>query len=99
MLVIRRLIWDSWNVAHIARHVVTPDEVEEVCHGEYIVRQTYDERLLLIGPLLIGPALNGRMLVVILGPTKKRGVFYPVTARSASKKERNLYKMNISEST
>ena len=67
MIVIRGLIWDSWNVAHIARHEVTPDEVEEVCHGEYIVRQTYDERL-----LLIGPALNGRMLVVILGPTKKK---------------------------
>ena len=48
MIVIRRLIWDSWNVAHIARHEVTPDEVEEVCQGEYIVRQTYDERLLLI---------------------------------------------------
>jgi uncharacterized DUF497 family protein len=94
MIVIRRLIWDSWNVAHIARHEVTSDEVEEVCHGEYIVRQTYDERL-----LLIGPALNGRMLVVILGPTKKRGVYYPVTARSASKKERNLYKTNIGEST
>lgn len=94
MVVIHRLIWDSWNVAHIARHEVTPDEVEEVCHGEYIVRQTYDERL-----LLIGPALNGRILVVILGPTKKRGVYYPVTARPASKKERNLYKKNIGEST
>ncbi len=58
------------------------------------VRQTYDERL-----LLIGPALNGRMLVVILGPTKKRGVYYPVTARPASKKERNLYRTNIGGST
>jgi hypothetical protein len=81
MIVIRRLIWDSWNVAHIARHEVTPDEVEEVCHGHYIVRQTYDERL-----LLIGPALNGRMLVVILEPTKKRGVYYPVTARPLARK-------------
>jgi uncharacterized DUF497 family protein len=94
MIFIRRLIWDSWNVAHIARHEVTSDEVEEVCHGEYIARQTYDERL-----LLIGPALNGRILVVILGPTEKRGVYYPVTARPASKKERNLYRTNIGEST
>jgi uncharacterized protein len=94
MIFIRRLIWNSWNVAHIARHEVTSDEVEEVCHGEHMVRQTYDERL-----LLIGPTLNGRMLVVILEPTEKRGVYYPVTARPASKKERNLYKTNIGEIT
>jgi hypothetical protein len=43
MIFIRRLVWDSWNVAHIARHEVTPDEVEEVCHGEHIASQTYDE--------------------------------------------------------
>jgi hypothetical protein len=42
MIVISRLIWDSWNVAHIARHEVVPDEVEEVCHGPFIIRQTYD---------------------------------------------------------
>ncbi len=87
MIFVRRLVWDSWNVAHIARHEVTPDEVEEVCHGEYIVRQTYDDRL-----LLIGPTLSGRILVVILGPTEKVGIYYPVTARPASRKERGLYK-------
>lgn len=53
MIFLRKLVWDSWNVAHIARHEVTPNEVEEVCHGEYIVRQTYDDRLLLIGQLYL----------------------------------------------
>ena len=33
MIVIRRLVWDTWNIVHIARHDVVPDEVEEVCHG------------------------------------------------------------------
>lgn len=75
MIFLRKLVWDSWNVAHIARHEVTPNEVEEVCHGEYIVRQTYDDRL-----LLIGPTLSGRILAVILDPTKKVGVYYPVTS-------------------
>ncbi len=40
MIVIRRLIWDSWNVAYIARHEVTSDEVEEVCHGSTDLRRT-----------------------------------------------------------
>jgi len=87
MISVRRLIWESWNVAHIARHEVVPDEVEEVCHGKHIVFQTYNDRL-----LLIGPTLTGRMLAVILGPTDQSEVYYPVTARSARMKERHLYK-------
>ncbi len=87
MISICRLIWNSWNVEHIARHNVIPDEVEEVCHGKYIVRQTYDNRI-----LLIGPTLYGRMLVIILGPTEKADIWYPITARPASTKERRLYK-------
>ena len=27
MLLIRHLIWDAWNIAHIARHQVTPEEL------------------------------------------------------------------------
>ena len=74
-------------MAHIARHDVTPDEVEEVYHGEYIVRQTYDNRI-----LLIGPTLFGRTLSIVLGPTEEAATYYPVTARPASKRERRLYK-------
>ena len=87
MIFVRRLIWESWNVAHIARHEVVPDEVEEVCHGPHISRQTYDDR-----HLLIGPTLSGRMLAVVLGSTAQAEVYYPVTARSASMKERRIYK-------
>jgi hypothetical protein len=36
MIHIRRLIWDDWNIAHIARHEVSPDEVEEVCDAEHV---------------------------------------------------------------
>ncbi len=38
MLAVRRLIWGPGNVAHIARHAVTPEEVEEVCHGAPVVQ-------------------------------------------------------------
>jgi len=31
VIFMRRLVWDVWNVGHIARHRVDPEEVEEVC--------------------------------------------------------------------
>ncbi len=86
MIFVDRLVWDSENIAHIARHKVIPDEVEEVCHGKHIVRRTYDKRI-----LLTGPTQSGRMLTIILGPTKKKSSYYPVTARPASNKEIRLY--------
>ena len=59
-------MWDTWNVAHIARHQVTPEEVEEVCRGAYIVREGYKGRV-----MLIGPTRNSRMLAVILDPEEQ----------------------------
>lgn len=85
MMLVRRLVWDAWNVAHIARHGVTPGEAEEVCQGPHIIRQAYKGRV-----MLIGPTSTGRILVVILereGPE----TYYPVTARPASRGERRLY--------
>ncbi len=34
---IRGFVWDDENVAHIARHAVSPDEVEEALAGEPLV--------------------------------------------------------------
>lgn len=86
MLVIRRLIWDSWNVAHIARHKVTRDEVEGVCHGNYVVGEAYKGRI-----MLIGTTQADRMLGVIL-ENERDDIYYVVTARSADRKERSIYK-------
>jgi uncharacterized DUF497 family protein len=85
MLTIRRLVWDVWNVAHIARHHVIPEE-EEVCHGQPVASQTYKGRL-----RVVGPTYRHRMLTVILAPTDDAGVYYPVTARPADRKERRSY--------
>jgi uncharacterized DUF497 family protein len=85
MLYIRCLVWDPGNVAHIARHQVTPDEVEQVCHGEPIESQAYAGRI-----MLIGPSQAGRLLSVVLD-TEGAGAYYPVTARAASRKERRIY--------
>jgi uncharacterized protein len=86
MLFVRRLIWDTWNIAHIARHDVIPEEVEEVCHGQPVTSQTYKDRL-----RVVGPTRSHRMLTVILAPTEELGVYYPVTARPADRKERRGY--------
>ena len=87
MLSIRRLIWDTWNVAHIARHHVSPDEVEEVCHGQSVTSETYKGRI-----RVVGLSQSGRMLTVILAPTHEAGVYYPITARPADRKERRNYR-------
>jgi uncharacterized DUF497 family protein len=87
MIVIRRLVWDEWNVAHIARHRVTPDEAEEVCHGNFVLLQGQKGRL-----IIIGPTQRGRLLAVVLNPEGDEGIYYPVTARPAATKERRLYR-------
>jgi len=91
-LPLARLIWDAWNVEHIARHGVFPEDVYIVCHSQVIVRQTYGGRL-----MVIGPNAKGRLLAVILSPQQDPGVYYPVTARVADKKEQRLYRAEIGE--
>ena len=73
------------DVAHIARHHVTPDEVEEVCHGHPEGLQGHKGRI-----LLIGLTQSGRVLAVVLEP-EEGGAHYPVTARPASRKEQRYY--------
>jgi uncharacterized DUF497 family protein len=86
-VVVERLVWDAWNIAHIARHDVTPDEVEEVCQGEFWSSETHSGRL-----RIVGPAASGNLLTVILAPQQEQGAYYVVTARPASRKERRGYR-------
>lgn len=83
---ILRLIWDEWNIAHIARHSVTPEEVEQVCHIDPVAQKGKKGRL-----LVFGPTKKGRMLMVILDKEKEKDVYYPVTAYKASKKLIRIY--------
>jgi len=93
MLTVRRLVWDGWNVAHIARQAVTPDEVEEVCHGDPEMLSGHSGRI-----LSVGPTAGGRVLTVVLAP-QGRGVYYPVTARPASRKERVYHAVQKGDGT
>lgn len=85
---IDRLHWDAWNRDHLTKHGVAPEEAEEVVAGEAVVRETYKERL-----LFIGPTLGGRVLTVVAGPVPDQaGVYYVFSARPASRKERRYFK-------
>jgi uncharacterized DUF497 family protein len=89
MLDLRRLVWDDWNVLHIARHGVTPEEVEDACHAKPVLyRQSFKERLMLLGET---PA--GRLLAIVIGPVPDAppGTYYPFTARPAHRRERRDY--------
>jgi uncharacterized DUF497 family protein len=87
MILIRRLRWDDWNIAHIARHRVTPEEVEQVCHGHFVLLRGKKGRV-----IIVGPTHRRRLLAVVLEPEpEEEGVYYPVTARPAARKERRLY--------
>lgn len=85
MIRVERLIWNEVNIAHIARHEVTPQEVEQVCHGPFEVFRGHSGRI-----ALIGPTAKGRMLFIIVAP-KEVGSYLPITARVADRKERQLY--------
>lgn len=89
MLHVRGLIWDDWNVRHIARHGVTPGDVVEVCRTRHIVRETYAGRL-----IVIGTNSSGDVLTVILSP-QRADIYYPITARPASRKERRAYREEV----
>ena len=80
-IIIKKLLWNEKNIAHIALHNILPSEVEEVCQGDRIERKGHINRA-----FLVGPTHTGRMLSVILDPTAEIGVYYPVTAYEASKR-------------
>lgn len=62
-------------------HDVTPEEVEEVCHGKHIARESYRKRL-----QVIGSTIQRKKLIVILSPEDRNlqpyaeGIYYVITA-------------------
>ena len=89
MIELRHLIWDDWNAAHIARHGVTPDEVEAACQASPVVyRESYKERL-----MLLGGSPSGRLLANVVGavPGAPTGTYSTFTAQPAHRSERRAY--------
>jgi len=80
-IVVKKLIWDKYNIEHIKKHNVTVAEVEEIAKSTLAHKKAKKGRYLIIG------RAGKRILSVVLN-RKGLGVYYPVTARDAAKKER-----------
>lgn len=83
------LIWDSANIGHLALHLVTPEEAEEVLGNEPLdlERQTRngEERV-----LHLGMTLAGRVLFVVVTP--RGDDLRVVTAFPAKRSVRKFYR-------
>ncbi|MBI3384953.1 hypothetical protein HY030_02035 [Candidatus Gottesmanbacteria bacterium] len=81
MVLVNGLIWDDWNKNHIADHKITIEEVEEVCHGNHRMRESYRKRI-----LITGRTKTKRFLAIVLSPENRNlklygnGIYYVVTA-------------------
>lgn len=85
-MIISGFAWDDDNVAHIARHQFTPEEVEEVFAGNYKLRRTR-ERLY----VALGETLDGRLAFVVFRRFSG-GVVRVITARDMDNHERRLFR-------
>jgi uncharacterized protein len=91
-MTINEFVWPQDRIKHIARHGVTPEEVEQVCFGRCVVQRAKSEGE---NPVyyVLGQTKAGRhlMCVVIRFPDGKG---YPVTARPMTDKEKRRYRQS-----
>jgi hypothetical protein len=86
---IRQLIWSEDQVDHIARHNISPEDVEDVCFGLSFVQRAKSQGE---NPVyyVLGQTFAGLYIfcVIIEFPD---GNGYPVTARPMTKAERRRF--------
>ena len=83
---IKGFVWDEGNVSHIAKHGVTPDEVEEALSDAPVVFRGRDGRY-----LAHGRTEGGRLLFVVYATTS-RGKIRAITARDMRDSEKRLWR-------
>lgn len=82
-----KLLWDGWNVTHIARHQVTPEEVElSLSDRNAVFLKAKQGRIMVLG------RAETRFIATVLNEQEMNGVYYVITARDMSKKERAFYR-------
>ena len=88
------LRWSNYRIQHIARHNITPEEVEEVIHRDKhrIIRKgaTSDKFPGKYFYYIFGRTSEGRLLSLVLLHAGDI-VYIPITARDMDDSERNYY--------
>ena len=88
MKIFHHLFWDEKNIAHIARHNVTVDEVEQAVFAPRIrLRKGRGTNIY----YLLGGTEAGRYLFIVLLEIGKSSARV-ITARDMSKKEKKWYR-------
>lgn len=80
-IVIKKLIWDEYNLEHIKKHDVEAAEIEHVARNITGHSKGKKGRYLIFGRI-------GTRIITIVVRRKEAGIYYPVTARDSAKKER-----------
>ena len=83
---IRGFRWDDENAAHIGRHRVAPDEVEEIFINGPVVLRGRDDRY-----LAYGRTAGGRLVFVVY-VARPRGQIRVLTARDMTEREKRFYR-------
>ena len=89
---VRSLRWNDWNIAHIGRegHEATPEEVEQVIYNDQSIGRLQPNQRIFV----LGKTDAGRILAAVID-SEGEGIWYCVSARSASRKERALYQQEL----
>jgi len=82
------LHWDDANIEHVARHGLSPVDIEDVCFGEHISFRGKQRRY-----VLYGKTRGGMMIMVVLEQlSRHRQVFRPITATPMTEREKHRYR-------
>ena len=85
---ITRLKWDPQNVEHIAKHAITPKEVEEaIFESDVLVRLGRSSYY-----YILGTTRSGRYIFIVIALSGRPGEAVVITARDMTKKERQYYR-------
>jgi len=88
---IESLHWDDEGIEHIARHGLSPVDIEDVCFGEHIAFRGRERRY-----ILYGKTEGGSMIMVVLEQLYSK-VFRPTTARAMTEREKHRYRKKVGE--
>lgn len=89
---VHNLRWNAWNIAHIGRegHDATPEEVEHIVQSDLSIGKLQANGRIFV----LGTTQSGRILAAVIDP-EREGVWYCVSARTASRKERVFYQQEL----